>query len=131
MDWKEEYASGVAEIDRQHQELFHMVEKLENLVKEEIFYGVEVESLVGFFRAYTQSHFVYEEMCMRTRLCPIGEKNKKAHDSFLKYFTDFQEEYSRTGGDLQSLKKLHTLLTDWLINHICKIDIHLKNCVYH
>lgn len=128
--WKDFYATGVAEIDKQHRDLFSMVNKLESLIENEVGFGPEVDMLMGFLKAYTKSHFVYEEMCMRTRMCPAKAKNEKAHAYFLEFFNEFMNEYQYEGSSLTMLKRLHNILEDWLVSHIMKIDVHLRDCIY-
>ena len=130
VEWKDEYSTGVEEIDRQHRDLFDMVNKLEGMIENKVEFGPEVDMLMGFLKAYTQSHFMYEEMCMRTRMCPTKEKNEKAHKHFLEFFGEFMTEYQFQGSNLDMLVRLHKVLTEWLINHIMRIDIHLKDCIY-
>lgn len=128
--WRDNYTTGIAEIDSQHQELFRMVNKLEELIANGVEFGPEVDMLMGFLKAYTQSHFVYEEMCMRTRMCSAKEKNEKAHASFMDYLSKFMADYQFRGSDLEMLTRLHQFLQDWLVSHICKIDVHLQHCIY-
>jgi len=130
VEWKDDYSVGVAEIDKQHQDLFNMVNKLESFINHKIGHGPEVDALMGFLKAYTQSHFTYEEMCMRTRMCPAKKKNEKAHEYFQNFFGEFMVEYQFQGSNLEMLERLHKILEEWLISHIMKIDVHLKDCVF-
>jgi len=128
--WSENYATGVSAIDRQHQKLFTYVNKIEQYMQNNVFEGKEIDELLNFLTDYTIMHFTHEEFCMKEKNCPSAEKNKKAHDEFLKFFTDFKKQYGRTPSMLRKdlLKKLQKAAEDWLVGHICKIDLHLKNC---
>lgn len=128
--WSEEYSTGVREIDNQHKDLFDFINKLDECLENEIHYGPQIQGLIGFLTAYTKSHFIYEEMCMRTRLCPAKEKNEKAHQNFIEYYTNFINEYPFADDQGKLLLDLSVFLKKWMIDHICKIDVHLKNCVY-
>ncbi len=128
--WSDEYSTGNREIDKQHKDLFNFLNKLNDCLDNEIYHGPQMESLMGFLTAYTKSHFIYEEMCMRTRICPIKEKNEKAHTNFIDYYTNFMNEYRYTNEPQKLLEDLAVFLKKWLVDHICKIDVHLKDCIY-
>lgn len=128
--WQEEYSTGVREIDNQHKDLFDFMNKLDDCIENGTFHGPQIQSLIGFLTAYTKSHFIYEEMCMRTRICPAKEKNEKAHQNFIDYYMRFVEEYQYTDTPDIKLIELSDFLKKWMIDHICKIDVHLKNCIY-
>jgi len=94
--WKDEYSVGVPDIDKQHKKLFDSISNLEKLVNDDIFEGPEIERLLKFLGAYVQTHFTFEENCMRQHKCPVAAKNKAAHDKFLQYYTEFNTEFAKS-----------------------------------
>lgn len=132
IEWSEEYATKIDSIDRQHKKLFQYVNNIEQCVKKEIFVGTKIDEILDFLGTYTKTHFSHEEFCMVERKCPVTEKNKRAHDSFLAFYTDLSDSYYETSSVVEKekiIKRLHNRAEDWLVSHICKIDIHLKNCI--
>lgn len=128
ISWKEEYNTGVKDIDEQHQDLFDYVNQLDECIKEKEFEGAKIEIILNFLQMFCATHFCLEEVCMRQRSCPVQEKNKKAHDKFLAFYSDFQEKYRRTDQKQLMIEKLRAALETWLVNHILKIDMHIKSC---
>jgi len=103
MRWSDKYATGVERIDEDHKMIFKMVED----------YG----------------HFGFEEHCMSKFRCPAAEKNQEAHKEFLETLSKFRERYAAIGYDYAEARRLVGTVDQWLDNHICHIDVHLKRCV--
>ncbi|MCX7740121.1 MAG: hemerythrin family protein [Meiothermus sp.] len=129
IEWSERYAVGEARVDRQHQKLFEYINRLERLVEEAQSQPLdqeEVENVFAFLEAYVHTHFAYEELCMALRGCPVAQRNKEAHERFLDFWTDFSRKHSPKTVDPQALERLHTALSGWLTQHICKVDVGLR-----
>lgn len=127
--WKTEYETGIAQIDAQHRQLFRMVDSLGRIIDAGIEKGPEVDHLLMFFGSYAKSHFAYEEPCMARHRCPAAKKNKQAHRDFLMFYESLQEEYALGENPGGHLIRLKNYLSDWLVDHICKVDAQLKPCV--
>ena len=126
--WDDKYSTGDEEIDKQHMQLFTYLDDLEQHIKD----GASEKYVKGFLNAlglYTRSHFCYEEICMRKNQCPVAEKNKVQHAKLLKAFSDAQQRFDIEGVSDELLMQLRNFPTSWLVNHIMKIDVHLKACV--
>lgn len=126
--WKEEYNTGEAEVDKQHQILFNYLADLEVQMQK----GIDeryVGNLLDNLGLFTRSHFCYEEICMRRAKCPVAAKNKEQHSKLLETYVRYRERFEREGMSDDLVQKLHDLLESWLINHILKIDTHLKACL--
>jgi len=132
IEWSEAYATTIDSIDRQHKKLFEYINKLENCILEGMYVGSKIDDILEFLGTYTKVHFSHEEFCMKENGCPTAEKNIKAHESFLEFYTDFVKSYKEASADAEKeklIRRLQKMAEDWLVNHICKIDIHLKACV--
>lgn len=126
--WKEEYNTGEAEVDKQHQILFKYLADLEVHMQQ----GIDeryVGNLLDNLGLFTRSHFCYEEICMRRAKCPIAAKNKEQHGKLLETYVHYRERFEREGLSDDLVQKLHDFLESWLVNHILKIDTHLKACL--
>lgn len=126
--WSEAYATGVEDIDDQHKELFEYIEQLEKCIDDDVFEGAQIEIILNFLQMFCSTHFCLEEGCMRQRACPVQQKNKMAHDKFLAYFKDFRQTYDRSVQKEKLIRDLHQVLLKWLVQHIIKIDMHIKKC---
>ncbi len=125
--WDEKYSTGNAEIDKQHKQIFAYLDELEEHIEK----GASQEWASRFMAdlgLYTRSHFCYEEMCMRRAKCAAAAQNKVQHTKLLAAFSAVQKRFEREGVSDELLSQLQTFLTSWLVNHIMKIDVRLKDC---
>jgi hemerythrin len=128
MKWKDEYAIGIEPIDEQHKTLFQIVGGFRAVLDEgkgERTYGL----LLGTLDTYTRAHFDIEEQCMQQHRCPVSEKNKNAHAELIETLSAFQQRYDASGYNYTEASRLVDTLEQWLADHICRIDMHLKKCV--
>lgn len=127
--WSVNYATGEPKVDRQHQQLFEAVNRLEKLIAAGDLDKSKVDQLVKFLGTYVRTHFSYEEICMLRHHCPAAEKNREAHRRFVAAFQDFVRRYEQAGPRPELLQALHRTAESWLVNHICKVDTQLRPCV--
>ncbi len=123
----ESMTTGVPEIDEQHKELLRRFNDFHEAVKNH--HGKEaVERTLSFLTSYTITHFSAEEACMNRLRCPAAQANKAAHDTLRSEIATIKSRIA-TGG-IQSLDvvQLEKILGDWLRNHICTVDVQLRQC---
>lgn len=125
MKWSQSYATGVHSVDEQHRMIFRAVgdfrEAIDNAQGARS-YGVFLE----FLHQYVKAHFAHEEKCMKERRCAIAEANAAAHRAFSADFEDFRRRYDAEGFQRTTAQALLDKIETWLTEHICKIDIRLK-----
>ena len=125
--WSDQYATGVPQVDHQHQTLFDAVNKLEQQIADGT--GIaELPETMAFLKSYVQNHFTYEEMCMSRGQCAATEANKEAHKKFWEGVLSFEKRLQQEGPSEQLLVDLYNVSSKWLVGHICKIDVHLRAC---
>lgn len=129
IEWKKDYETGEPKVDSQHKKLFECVNHLERLIQTGNPSREDLDRLFNFLGMYVQSHFSYEELCMFQHNCPVARKNRDAHQKFTETYKKFLDRYQRFGPQLALLKELHQAAESWLVNHICKVDTHLRACV--
>lgn len=125
VQWETRFETGETRLDDQHKRLFEFVNKLEDMTNTEI-RPAELENVVSFLSMYVRVHFLCEESCMTVRRCVVAEKNKAAHEKFLTFFEEFKHRLESRGADKAMLRELYTAANTWLVNHICKIDVQLR-----
>ena len=126
MKWSDEYATGIARVDEQHKMLFKMAEDYRFALDEgrgERVYSEMLRSL----DLYIRTHFGYEEGCMLKYDCAVAEANKEAHTRFVQVLAGFHQRYAVAGFDATDARNLVDTLDHWLVEHICRIDIRLKD----
>ena len=88
--WQESYSTGIAKLDEQHKSLFQYCNNIEEGLALGGISKRTLEHTLVFLERYAQGHFGQEEACMFKYVCPLGEKNKAAHQKFIEtYKTHF------------------------------------------
>jgi hemerythrin len=120
--WDDSYRTGQAFIDRQHQDLFRMINDLHDAIvshTEKAVIGTTLEKLI----AYTVQHFRAEEALMAQVHYPDVFVHRRKHQDLAKRAKEIQEEY-RAGRLVLSIT-LSNFLADWLRHHIKEDDMAL------
>jgi hemerythrin len=120
--WDDSYCTGQPLIDRQHQELFRMVNDLHDAIvshREKGMIAPTLEKLI----AYTVKHFSAEEALMSQVGYPDLFIHRKKHQDLTKRAKEIQEEYK--AGRLVLSITLSSFLADWLRHHIKEDDMAL------
>ncbi len=128
MKWSDEYATGIDRIDNQHKMIFRMTEDFQTALHEgsgESTY----DTFLDFLGSYCRAHFDFEERCMDEYNCPVAQRNKEAHAGFANILSEYQHRYAAKGFNRADAHNLMNTIDQWLSKHICRIDVHLKQCV--
>lgn len=125
LTWDRKYEIGIREIDHQHQWIFGFCNALEKQLRDKAD-DIDIEHILHSLADYSRKHFQYEENCMYKRNCPAAADNQCAHRNFLYAYRNFMERYEQEGQSVELAWKIHDMVEDWIVNHICKIDSQLK-----
>ncbi|MEA3276427.1 MAG: hemerythrin family protein [Pseudomonadota bacterium] len=121
-DWSDEYLTGIAEIDGQHQGFFEAAHRLyDQILNCEGEHGVE--EAVIFLRDYAERHFQTEEAFMREHEFPLLEEHKKLHDAFFESLELLVDELQVFGSRQHLADRALDVAQDWLIDHIAEEDM--------
>ena len=121
LQWTPALSTGDRGTDVQHKYLIDIINELAEAIET----GKTAQSLktiLNLLKYYTEWHFGREEMCMDRRNCPMAGPNKEAHVCFLQTFQNFAIEYNQSGGSDDIARRMYKVLTDWLVNHIQRVD---------
>lgn len=124
--WSIRYATGEETIDQQHRMLFDYVNRLETQLNKDDVDGEVVGSVLQYMTLYAQTHFVYEELCMHRLKCPTAKVNQTAHDKFMVLVGNYQQQYDGVGATKELVHEMYNTASNWLTNHICKIDTEMR-----
>ena len=119
--WDKSMATGVAEVDQQHQEIIRQINALGTAMNS----GKgrdEIGRLLDFLGKYAVDHFAKEEAHMARYRCPMAEANKAAHRAFVARFGELRKQFSAEGAKPTLAIDIYTELTTWLVKHIRGID---------
>ncbi len=119
IQWNASYSVKNEEMDRQHQRLFDLINKLNEAMGE----GKGKETLPVVFDSlvkYTQTHFTAEEALLQKHNYPELATQKRQHMELVRQISDLQKQYQ--AGDFSSSLKTSEFLKKWLIEHIQGTD---------
>lgn len=118
VNWQDNYALGLDEIDEQHRMLFDIMNRLWAAILRNA-EGQELGSILEDLERYTVLHFTEEETFMRSIAYPDFDAHIAYHRTFVKKLLD--EKMAARAGQQVSLELIH-FLRDWLVNHILVED---------
>jgi len=128
MKWSPAWSTGITLIDEQHQMLFKMSEDYQSALEagtgQHVYAG-----LLTSLELYVGTHFRYEEGCMARLVCPAAARNIEAHAHFSETLARFRRRHSETGFVREDAITLMHNIDDWLVKHICSIDVQMKKLV--
>jgi hemerythrin-like metal-binding protein len=125
MQWRDEYATGVEQVDVQHRTLFRAAGDFREALDE----GQGTRSyavLLDFLEGYCRAHFGFEERCMEQARCPAAQANREAHSEFVQVLAGFRRRFDDHGFHAGDARELVDTLERWLSGHICRLDVQLR-----
>lgn len=121
VSWSDRYATGIPEIDAQHQTLFQAV----NDLHDGLMAGkgkASIDKTLDFLVQYTQSHFQSEETFMQQQGFEGLAAHRTEHKMLLEEVAVFREQYTRNAATVRPME-VARFLGDWLTHHIQRMDL--------
>ena len=118
MIWKDEYLTGVEEIDRQHKEFVKLINRL-NIIQS---YGDNADfalRLMNELDKYADYHFTSEENLMHITKYPKLETQEKSHRALLFKYRQWVESFKNHKADIEDVIKF---LEAWFDGHTINED---------
>ena len=119
MTWSETYSVQVGNLDKQHQKLFDIVNRLHEAM------GVgkgqaQVKTVLDELIDYTKTHFAAEEAMLEKQGYPTLAAHKGEHKALLEKVQTYKKDFleGKTGISASLLQ----FLVDWLKKHIQQTD---------
>jgi hemerythrin-like metal-binding protein len=117
--WVREYSVNIAELDRQHQNLFRIVRHLRDAIASG--HGEEVtEAVLTEVVHYTIHHFATEEGLMQQYGFPGTASHRIEHNTLTLELCRLQKE--QAAGKPDAAECLLRFLQQWLKEHLLKTD---------
>ncbi|MCK6447928.1 MAG: hemerythrin family protein [Planctomycetes bacterium] len=126
LTWSDTYETGNDRIDGQHLKLFELTNRLEAMLagREKL----DPTPVLSYLETFVNIHFCYEELCMAMGKCSVQQTNKDAHAKFMALFAQFKSRFASEGATRGLVQDLHDAIAGWIVKHICKIDVELRQC---
>lgn len=115
-EWSEEYRTGHGEIDTQHQQLFALVNQIDQAVSLEQQPKAELQALLETFHQQAKVHFDLEEALMAAYQYGNIEVHKATHRALVGKVQTLLDKLAEA--DAYIPRDVTQLLADWMIHHI-------------
>lgn len=125
--WKDAYSVNIAEINKQHKELFRIGGKIADLVNanDDQDHFDEIMVILQRLEEYTIYHFEYEEKLMEQYGYVETDSHKIEHLFLIKKLKKFENKDIDTE-QKEAVVELVTFISDWIAGHILKTDMKYK-----
>lgn len=121
MTWRDSFALGIPQIDKQHRELCDQIDKLYEAGSKGK--GAdEVVKTLNFLESYTVKHFSDEEKLQQQIKYPQAAQHKAKHTEFINKITKMKKDATASGVNITMVITLNQMISTWLIEHIKSAD---------
>jgi len=119
IQWSKEMETGVEKIDKQHQTLVAMINRLQSAIDSKLeLTGISL--IFGQLASYTKYHFKAEELILEKMHDPHIVAHRQIHMKFVNILREYEKSFR--SGDATVVPKLLSYLEVWLVDHIVKED---------
>lgn len=125
--WDESYSVGVEEIDKQHQKMLEIINRLYGLLAKFDVAG-ELSGVINEIMEYADYHFSTEEKYFKDFNYEETEEHIRLHNEYRKKVNDFFSDYKK--GSLALSFDVLDYLEDWWLGHIHNIDKRYTQCFH-
>jgi len=124
--WEPYMEMGHPEIDAQHKRLIAEINKLCKELDNKEPDAERIKGHIKFLLAYAVEHFATEEKVMKDIGYPGFLNHYNIHRWFEKQVRNLVNDYVKFGPTHTMVVRIHHLLVDWLVSHICGTDGDLR-----
>lgn len=121
--WDDKYKIGVEVVDKAHEKLFRIVNRLFEIPEDDINYQHTYKEGIKYLEAYTMKHFLEEETYMRSIKYLGYARHKKIHDTFRdKTLVSLKKDLELSNYSVSSVQRFAGTMSNWLVEHIMRED---------
>lgn len=126
IEMTKDFLTGIEIVDTEHAKLFEIIGRVYEIIEDEYMFDKydPIMHILGELKDYTVKHFSDEEEYMESISYTGLPAQKLAHDAFIEKLgeVDATDESSIDHNQTEYLHDIADFLTEWLINHILKMD---------
>ena len=123
-EWQEEFNIGVDVIDKEHQRLFKIINKLFRMKEEEKNGQWACQEGIKFFKGHAMKHFADEEAYMASIGYEGLEQHKRIHKGFRENtLPALEQELEQSGYTEDTIDHFLGVCAGWLIGHTLTEDM--------
>ena len=125
LSWSDTFAIGIEGIDRHHQELIGIRNKLVECCKlDDAPHSETFHNILADLFDYARRHFHAEEALMQSFNYPELDAHRNEHQEFIEKIVDISIGVARDPGIHD---KALDLLTEWLVTHLLQTDLRIRD----
>ena len=124
LKWEESISVNDELIDKQHQELYKIVNKLIANCNVNFDYAI-AKNIIEELKAYSFYHFNDEEEMLEERQYPFIDKHIEEHNGFRIKINDISSRFNKNK-DKETIRELLTYVVEWVTNHTNEFDLDYK-----
>lgn len=118
LEWNERYNIGVELIDREHEKLFHILNKLYEVGRQKEKSHWACQEAVKYFKDHTLQHFADEEDYMESIAYTGLKTHKRIHKNFReRTLPALEQELEKTNYSENSISHFFGVCAGWLVGH--------------
>ncbi|NVK18853.1 MAG: hemerythrin family protein [Methylocystaceae bacterium] len=126
IEWKDDYNIGIPQIDRQHQQLVALINRLARAEDE----GGMIAYVFDDLDLYVKEHFRAEEDLLRAFDYADFQAHKIEHRTFEEWLSAVRQSFNLGGSSAHLIaESMNAYLRNWLINHILESDMAYRDTV--
>jgi hemerythrin len=130
ISWSKKFETGIEAIDRQHKNLFAIIERLYEAKKGDgKNLGLRIASVAEELIEYAEIHFKTEESLMEKSHYEGLKEHKRVHNKFQEAAKTYGVRIKAQSGDVFLAMEMMNFLIDWLIEHVSVTDMEYVSCV--
>lgn len=125
-EWDDGLKIGYPEIDEQHKGLFDFMGAFFSSCGA----GAdreEIEKIIDYLEAYTQTHFADEERIQVENNYPGYAQHKRYHEEFKIVVRGLRADLERVGPTTELIAQIEMAVGSWLVDHIQTEDMKIAN----
>jgi len=123
-EWREEFNLGVEEIDKEHQRLFKIINKISAIREEEKNSQWACQEGIKYFKSHTVKHFADEEAYMASIGYEGLEQHRRIHQGFRTYtLPALERELEQANYSDETVDHFLGVCAGWLIGHTLTEDL--------
>ena len=123
IEWQEDFNTGVEVIDKEHQRLFKIINKLFRFREEEKDSQWTCQEGIKYFKGHAVKHFADEEAYMVSIGYEGLAEHRRIHQSFREHtLPSLEQELERTNYAPDAVEHVLGVCTGWLIGHTLTED---------
>lgn len=117
-EWCADFEIGVKKIDKEHQQLFYIINKLFSLKNSGKDNQWTCQEGIKFFKTHALTHFADEEAYMEEIGYDMLEQHRKLHENFREHMLPtLEKELERSGYSDEAVYHFLGVCSGWLIGH--------------